>query len=244
LFSAVSVDLIVFCVVNKIAVIVENKTDRELMARVLGHKQCTYFDHNQSFENSTHHFDAIVVAHRRSARSAIPSLPSNHQALRLIVLSDCMGESQVVCTLQAGAHHYINILESERVLVARLGAALRLHSRSERRVLDVSPFTFQVIERTVYRDKRRIALSPREFELAYYLFDNRDRVILDAELMTGVWTLPTSIDTRRIDTAICRVRSKLGLQLKSSSWTLVRLRRKGYKLLCQLPEESTQDIPV
>lgn len=228
-------------VVNKIAVIANHYSDRQLLACIIKRIACTHFKHIQDFDNANEQFDAIVVLHRRSVQQPNPCIPKGYNPLRLIVLSDSIDEQNVVSTLNFGAHHYINLLESERVIAARLEAALRFHTRVERRILDVNPFIFQVMERTVYRNKRRIDLSPREFELAYYLFTNRDRVILDSELMTGVWTLPSSMDTRRIDTAICRVRNKLGLQVESSAWTLVRLRRQGYQLLSHVPENTAQD---
>ena len=51
-----------------------------------------------------------------------------------------------------------------------------------------------------------------------------------SELLTSIWSLPASMDTRRIDTAACRVRKKLRLNA-SDGWELNRIRRVGYRLI-------------
>lgn len=228
--------------VIKTAVIVENPVDHRLIERMLGINRCHFYVQYKSFEQSTDRYDVVIVCHRKSVENPTPRIPTQYQPLRMIVVSDCTNEEHIVSMLQSGAHHYINWQDSEYVMTARLAAALRWHTRSENRVLDVNPFKFQVVNRSVFRNERRIDLSPREFELAYYLFTNRDRVILDSELLTSVWTLPSSMDTRRIDTAICRIRHKLGLQLASSQWSLVRLRRQGYRLTCRITQSVDEDV--
>lgn len=211
------------------------------MTRLNSKRRCRFFDNKRLFEKSSENFDGVIVCHRSSSQAAIPDLPYQCTALRTVVLSDCVDEQVIVGALNFGAHHYINLFQSEFVLAARLDAALRFHPNIERYVLEVNPYVFRACSRSVYHGKQRVDLSPREFQLAYYLFTNRDRVILDSELLSRVWTLPSSIDTRRIDTAICRIRNKLGLQLESSQWTLVRLRGKGFRLLCKVPEEVGQN---
>jgi len=87
-------------------------------------------------------------------------------------------------------------------------------------------------------------LSPKEYEFAYYLFVNRHRVIVNAELMMSVWSLPSTMDARRIDTAACRVRKKLQLTENSSGWCLRRIRRVGYELLFNGELDSTLPSPI
>jgi DNA-binding winged helix-turn-helix (wHTH) protein len=89
---------------------------------------------------------------------------------------------------------------------------------------------FDLQKRRVTLADKLVDLSPKEYELACYLFSNRGRVISNSELMTSIWSLPPGMDTRRIDTAACRVRKKLGLNA-ADGWELRRLRRVGYLLV-------------
>lgn len=173
---------------------------------------------------------ATIVCHRTTTASPRPSLPERRRAGRVVVLSDCTAETVVVETLEAGAHHYLDIDEPPTLLSVRLSAALRSFRGPALRELRVPPFRFDLVRRRAWRDRRAAGLSPKEFDLAYYLFSNRGRAVDKRELMTAVWSLPRTMDTRRIDTAASKVRKKLGLDEKDG-WRLERERRAGGYLL-------------
>jgi DNA-binding response OmpR family regulator len=152
------------------------------------------------------------------------------KATRIVVLSDCREESSIVSLLNSGAHHHFYIDESSTVLKNRIDAALRIHNTKTAQFLSIDDIQFDTHKRLVCRSGKRIDLSPKEYELAYYLFTNLDRTIGNGELMSAVWSLPSHMDSRRIDTAACRVRKKLGLS-PCLGWELKRIRMVGYRLL-------------
>lgn len=214
------------------AVFVEDSCDRFLISRLMPDKQGLLFFSFELIDAIEFNCNTIIVCHRASAQTPQPQLPFKHNTSRLVVLSDCQHEKVVVDTLLAGAHHYIDLNDSETVLSARLNAALRYHLKKECQTLSCDPYIFNQDSRTVGFKNRLLDLSPREFELAYYLFSNRNRIVTDAELLTSVWTLPPSVDSRRIDTSICRIRKKMYLNSDLSKWNIVRTRREGYQVLC------------
>lgn len=171
---------------------------------------------------------ATVICHRATS-GPLTTLPTNVLTERVVVFSDSSDERSVVSALDAGAHHIFSLNDSPALMKARLVAALRRHSIPGDRDLLVSPFRFDLQKRCVFRDGELIDLSPKEFEFAYYLFSNRPRMVTTSELMTTVWSLPAGMDTRRIDTAACRVRKKMPLS-EDTGWFLRRLRRSGYEL--------------
>jgi len=187
--------------------------------------------------------DVVIVCHRYSEQSPVPELPIAGAPSRLIVLSDCNTEQTIVDTLENGAHHYFDISESAPILTARLAAAMRSHQYNSIDVLEVFPFKFFVERRKVTHNGKLIHLSPREFALAYFLFSNNSRVVFDSELMVSIWTLPSSMDSRRIDTAICRIRKKMNLYQNASGWNLQRLRQVGYQLLHENTQASPNYLP-
>jgi len=187
--------------------------------------------------------DVMIVCHRFGEQTPMPCLPKGKIPPRLIVLSDCDTEQTIVDTLENGAHHYFNISEPDQILAARLAAAMRNHHYHSIDVLEVFPFKFFVERRKVTHNDKLIHLSPREFALAYFLFSNSSRVVHDTELMVSIWTLPSSMDSRRIDTAICRIRKKMDLYENASGWNLQRLRQVGYQLLYDNSPESPNYLP-
>ncbi len=218
---------------DKVAVIANVLSDSQLMKQLL--QKAGYdagvFDSNDSLHAASAVHSATIVCHRRSASAPQPGLPICAGDQRIVVFSDCTSEQSIVRALEEGAHHYFDIAEPTLVLQARLEAALRQHSLQAKRILDVAPFKFNLERRSVYKDGKLINLSPKEYEFAYYLFANRHRVVVNSELMTSVWSLPSSMDARRIDTAACRVRKKMQLSDASGGWNLRRIRRVGYELL-------------
>ncbi len=233
---------------SHVAVIACEDTDKQLMTQLL--EKAGYsagvFDSVDSVAASQAEHSAIIFCHREStALNAAPQsentstidlptvlgLPSVREAQRVVVFSNSPAEETIVTALEQGAHHFFDLSESPQILQARLEAALRQHSIKANRILDVAPFKFNLERRNVYKDSKLISLSPKEYEFAYYLFANRHRVVINSELMTSVWSLPSSMDARRIDTAACRVRKKMQLSDASSGWCLRRIRRVGYELL-------------
>ena len=231
-----------------VLVIATEKSDAELLCETLvqaGYEPLCYnglsqFCYLPSNSKVIGKILAVVLCHKasspdsRAAGSAVinmPSqLPNQLRCKRLIVVSDCLTEQTIVSLLEDGAHHCFNLRESPRVLQARLEAALRWHGHPPIESLVHGDISFDVQNRRVTRAGRVIELSPKEYELAYYLFSNHDRVVQNGELLASIWSLPAGVDTRRIDTAACRVRKKLRLTA-AHGWELKRLRRIGYRLL-------------
>ncbi len=230
-----------------VLVIAARKDDAELLCRTLAragyeplcYNQLSQFCNLSSSNKVIGSIVAVILCHRVSSHDSsadssemnLPSqLPNQLRGKRLIVVSDCMAEQTVVTLLDDGAHHCFNLRESPHVLQARLEAALRRHCRSPDKTLVLGDISFDVQKRRVTRAGRVIELSPKEYELAYYLFSNHDRVVENGELLSSIWSLPVEMDTRRIDTAACRVRKKLSLTA-DHGWELKRLRRIGYRLV-------------
>ncbi|MBX2884362.1 MAG: response regulator transcription factor [Granulosicoccus sp.] len=172
----------------------------------------------------------IIVCHRRGQDVAAAHLLRSTRASRVLVISDCLAEETIVLLLNHGAHYYFDINDSRQVLVARIEAALKRFELAPVQKLIVNDICFDTQKRLVVRAGKHVDLSPKEYDLAHYLFSNIDRVVGNKELMTNVWSLPTSMDSRRIDTAACRIRKKLGMA-PGSEWQLKRLRMVGYQLI-------------
>jgi DNA-binding response OmpR family regulator len=181
---------------------------------------------------------ATVVCHRKSTARQVTALPQCLPGKKIIVLSDCESEQTVVSLLNSGAHYFFNLSESNTLLQVRLEAALRQSRKSTNKSFTVGDIYFDAEKRMVTRRGNVVDLSPKEFDFAYYLFFNRERMVCNSEILTSIWTLPASMDTRRIDTAACRLRKKLELN-SENDWLLKRIRTTGYRLI---PVETSSQI--
>ena len=225
---------------ESIQVIAADPADRRLMAELLAESGLRAADGDLR-EPAGHGPHATIVCHRTTSATPVPILPdATVDRGRVVVFSDCSSEQAVIETLEAGAHHYFDIDEPRRLLQTRLAAALRSHFRCFQSELLVPPFRFDPSKRRVWRDGRPVGLSPKEFDLAFYLFSNRGRTVGNHELMTAVWSLPRTMDSRRIDTAACRVRKKMELD-RTDRWYLRRLRGQGYLLTTDTRSEPRRE---
>lgn len=218
-----------------VAVICSTARDTEFVVALLGRAGLGSSDISVCKSPLTQAMDirAVVLFHRRmdeiSFDAHFESDFEFHKTIRKIVLTDCELEETTVKFLQKGARHCIRVNEPDCILRARLEAALRVHPGTAQRSFSVGDIHFDIQKRRALRAGVEIDLSPKEFEFARYLFSNPDKIVGSAELMTSVWSLPVTMDSRRIDTAACRVRKKLRLS-GDDGWKLKRIRRVGYHL--------------
>lgn len=180
-------------------------------------------------------YKGTVICHRQNPSGTnstieLSSLPLPLRHKRVVVVSDATDEAVVIKFLEEGAHQCFNLNQSQTTLTARLEAAFRQHRHESTDSFTQGDIRFDLQTRRVTRAGEYIDLSPKEYEFAYYLFVNRGRIVATSELLTSIWSLPASMDTRRIDTAACRVRKKLRLNA-SDGWELNRIRRVGYRLI-------------
>lgn len=224
---------------GKVAVFAKDHEDAVLIGNSLA--RCGYVPNHTGLADPKAACFGAIICHREDEDMTALYLLRQFKARRVVVVSDNQRERTVVSLLNGGAHHYFDFNDSESVLTTRLDAALRVHVPKIRRFLSIDDISFDTQKRTVHRADALIDLSPKEYELALYLFSHMDRVIGNGELMNAVWSLPSDMDSRRIDTAACRVRKKLGLT-PVRGWELKRIRMVGYRLIQS--ETAACDSPV
>ena len=101
-------------------------------------------------------------------------------------------------------------------------------SRAEEGAVDI--FKYEGLEvnftaRTVSIDGKRIDMSPKEYELLFYLVRNKNIALERERLITEVWGYDYYGDDRTLDTHIKLLRNSLGEYRK----LLVTLRGVGYR---------------
>lgn len=141
-----------------------------------------------------------IVARIRSAGLSTP----------ILMLSALGRADNRVEGLEAGVDDYLAKPFEHDELVARVRA---LHRRATRpdagAVLLYGDLECHVKARTVHRQGKHIALSPKEFDLLHYFMENAGEIVTRDMLLKNVWKLNFDPQTNVIDVNIGRLRRKL-----------------------------------
>lgn len=115
-----------------------------------------------------------------------------------------------VVGLELGADDYITKPFETRELLARIKSLLRRANKHEEvEVIKHQDLEINLSNKTILKDKKPIALTPREFQLLEVLAKNPKRVYSRDELMSRAWGYEYVGDSRSVDICITRMRKKI-----------------------------------
>lgn len=110
--------------------------------------------------------------------------------------------------LDAGADDYLTKPFSFSELLARIRALTR-RAKLMPSVIQIADLVINPINRTVTRGGGKIYLSPKEFDLLYYLALNQGKVLTRMEIGENVWGINFDTGTNYIDVYINYLRKKI-----------------------------------
>ncbi|MDI6893278.1 MAG: response regulator transcription factor [Bacillota bacterium] len=134
-------------------------------------------------------------------------------AVPIIMLTARGEETDRVVGLEMGADDYVPKPFSPRELVARVKAVLRrTRPRAERgQVLQYGDLLIDRDCRRVVCHASEIPLTPKEFDLLWFLAKAPGRVFTREKLLEHVWGYEYLGDARTVDTHVKNLREKLGV---------------------------------
>lgn len=149
----------------------------------------------------------------------------------VVFLTSRGDEEQIVKALDAGADDYVTKPARSAELLARVGALARRSglTAEQPETLEIGEFVLDRKLGQVIMDGEAIALTGKEFELAWFLFSNLSKILSREYLLRHIWNISSAINTRTVDTHISRVRNKLGLR-PENGWQLSSVYHHGYRL--------------
>ncbi len=147
-------------------------------------------------------FDGLEVMRRIRAES--PDVP-------VIFLTAKDAVEDRIGGLTAGGDDYVTKPFSLEELTARIRAVLRRTATGEQAPSRLSFADLELDEETheVYRDGRRVQLSPTEFKLLRYLMLNDNRVLSKAQILDHVWKYDFRGDDNIVESYISYLRRKV-----------------------------------
>ena len=128
---------------------------------------------------------------------------------------------------ELGVDDYVVKPFSPKELMMRVAAIVRRASGSEaqREVYTSEGLTVDFTGRTVSVDGQKVDMSPKEYDLFFYLVKNRGIALTREKLINDVWGYDFYGDDRTLDTHIKLLRKTLG----PYSGRIVTLRGVGYR---------------
>ena len=145
-------------------------------------------------------------------------------------------EADIVEALTTGADDYLTKPLRRLELLARIGVLVRRHQLAAplTESFAVTPFHFDLKRRKLTHAEQPIAMTPKDFEVALFLFRNPERLLSRGHLFEAIWGKTVALDTRTVDTHISRVRRKLNLNGSLTEggcgWRLISIYQHGYRL--------------
>lgn len=157
-----------------------------------------------------------------------------NSSVPIIMLSARGEEYDKINGFELGIDDYVVKPFSPKELMLRVEAVMKrvknsdpLSPKKENVVvsLDGGGLRADVTARIVYIDNERIDMSPKEYDLFFYMLENRNIALSRERLISDVWGYDFFGDARTLDTHIKLLRKSLGRYARM----IVTLRGVGYR---------------
>ena len=212
--------------------------DDEIMIRKLIRKYAEFESH--TVEEASNGMEAVMLCRQNEYDIVImdimmPELDGfsacreirKSSNIPIIMLSARGEEYDKINGFELGIDDYVVKPFSPKELMLRIDAVMRRSSalRKENEIVCIDGLTADFTARTVSIDGVRIEMSPKEYDLFFYMLANKNIALTREKLITDVWGYDFYGDDRTLDTHIKLLRRSLGEYSK----LIVTLRGVGYR---------------
>ena len=150
-----------------------------------------------------------------------------------IMLSARGEEYDKLIGFDLGIDDYVTKPFSPKELVARIKVITK-RKDVVNNIFEIEGVRLDDVAHDVYVDDKKIYLTPKEYELLKYFFDNKNIALSRENLLNHVWGFDFYGDDRTVDTHVKTLRKHLG-KYKN---LIVTVRGMGYKLEYEEKKEN------
>ena len=144
----------------------------------------------------------------------------------VIILSARVEEYDKLFGFEIGVDDYVTKPFSPKELMARISAVLKRFRPKKKEVVKSDGLEIDIAGRNVFVDGKKVEMTPKEYELLFYLVENNGIAISREKLLSNVWGYDFYGDHRTVDTHIKMLRSSVGKYRDK----IITLRGLGYKI--------------
>ena len=149
----------------------------------------------------------------------------------IIMLSARGEEYDKINGFELGIDDYVVKPFSPKELMLRIDAVMKRSSHktdapeTQNEIVEIGGLKADITARLVYVDGKRVDMSPKEYDLFFYMLKNRNIALSREKLICEVWGYDFYGDDRTLDTHIKLQRKSLGPYAR----LIVTLRGVGYR---------------
>ena len=149
----------------------------------------------------------------------------------IIMLSARGEEYDKISGFELGIDDYVVKPFSPKELMLRIDAVMKRSSHktdapeTQNEIVEIGGLKADITARLVYVDGKRVDMSPKEYDLFFYMLKNRNIALSREKLICEVWGYDFYGDDRTLDTHIKLLRKSLGPYAR----LIVTLRGVGYR---------------
>ena len=149
----------------------------------------------------------------------------------ILMLSARGEEYDKISAFEFGVDDYMVKPFSPKELMLRIDAIMKRAGKTQqedaqkKEIVQIEGLTADFTGRFVYVDGKKVDMSPKEYDLFFYMLRNRNIALSREKLITEVWGYDFYGDDRTLDTHIKLLRKSLGKYSKF----IVTLRGVGYR---------------
>ena len=155
----------------------------------------------------------------------------------VIILSARVEEYDKLFGFEIGVDDYVTKPFSPKELMARISAVLKRSRPKKKELIKPDGLEIDIAGRNVFVDGKKVEMTPKEYELLFYLVENNGIAISREKLLSNVWGYDFYGDDRTLDTHVKLLRKSLGRY----SRCIITLRGVGYRFETVAEPESDAD---
>ncbi|NOH15956.1 response regulator transcription factor [Clostridium cochlearium] len=129
---------------------------------------------------------------------------------------------------EIGIDDYVVKPFSPKEVMARLNVIVSRNTKANKKdneKLKFDGLEIDIVGRSVYVDETKIEMTPKEYDLLFYLVKNKNIALSRNKILNSVWGFDFFGDDRTVDTHIKMIRNSIGIYRNF----IVTLRGFGYK---------------